>query len=105
MTPTPVPAIPRSTIDHIADLISQQTTDRLLAIVMLLGLIFLIMVGVMLWRALPMLKEGTRARFEMARAFDSNTEAMLAVQSELSSLRKFIEAQPPRTLWQLITGR
>jgi len=107
MTPTPIPAIPRSTIDHIADLISQQTTDRLLAIVMLLGLIFLIMVGIMLWRALPMLKEGTRARFEMAKAFEANTQAMQAVKTELSELRRFIETQPPypRPLWQRLIGR
>jgi len=105
MTPTPIPALPRTTIDHIADLISQQTTDRLLVIVMLLGLIFLIAGLFVTWRAMPILKEGSRARLEMARAFDSNTEAMRAVQSELSSLRKFIEGQPPRTLWQLITGR
>ena len=107
VTPTPIPALPRSTIDHIADLISQQTTDRLLAIVMLLGLIFMIMVGIMLWRALPMLKEGTRARFEMAKALEANTQAMQAVKTELSELRRFIEMQPPypRPLWQRLIGR
>ena len=105
MTPTPIPAIPRSTIDHIADLISQQTTDRLLAIVMLLGLIFMIMVGIMLWRALPMLKEGTRARFEMAKALEANTEAMRSVKDELVILRRSFEDHYPKNFFRWITGR
>lgn len=105
MTPTPVPVLSKSTIDHLADLISHQSTDRLLAIVMLLGLVFLILALIVALRVFPLLKEGNRARFEMAKAYDTNTEAMRAVKDELVILRRSFEEHYPKSFFRWITGR
>lgn len=105
MTPTPVPALPESTVDHLAELIAHQSTDRLLAIVMLLGLVFLIFALVVVWRSFPLVREGNRARFEMARAYDANTKAMRAVKDELVILRESFEEHYPRSFFRWITGR
>ena len=105
MTPTPIPAIPHNTVESLAELIAQQSTDRLLAIVMLLGLIFMIFALLVVWRAFPLVREGNRARFEMARAYESNTEAMRSVKEELSGLRNFIESQTSKSFFGWLIGR
>lgn len=92
----------QNTIDHIAELISQQTTDRLLALALLLFFILIIIALLTVWRLLPVLREGSRARFEMAKAFDSNTTAMNAVKEELSVLRKEIRSSRSFVGW--LTG-
>ena len=97
--------MPSSTIDHIITEVTTQTTDRLLIYVLGLFLIFLIISLVMLWRAFPLIREGNRARFEMSRAYESNTEAMRSVKEELSGLRNFIECQTKKSLWHWVFGR
>mgnify|MGYP007100093322 CR=1 FL=1 len=105
MTPTPIPALPRNTVENLAELIAQQSTDRLLAIVMLLFLVFLIFSLIVVWRAFPLVREGNRARFEMAKAYESNTEAMKSVKEELSGLRSFIESQTSKSFFGWLMGR
>lgn len=105
MTPTPIPAIPHNTVESLAELIAQQSTDRLLAIVMLLGLVFMIFALIVVWRAFPLVREGNRARFEMAKAYESNTEAMKSVKEELLGLRSFIESQTSKSLWHWVFGK
>ena len=97
--------MPSSTIDHIITEVTTQTTDRLLIYVLGLFLIFLIISLVMLWRAFPLIREGNRARFEMARAYESNTEAMRSVKEELSGLRNFIESQTSKSFFGWLIGR
>lgn len=105
MTPTPIPAIPHNTVESLAELIAQQSTDRLLAIVMLLGLVFMIFALIVVWRAFPLVREGNRARFEMAKAYESNTEAMKSVKEELGLLRKSFEEHYPKSFYRWIMGR
>lgn len=105
MTPTPIPAIPHNTVENLAELIAQQSTDRLLAIVMLLGLVFMIFALIVVWRAFPLVREGNRARFEMAKAYESNTEAMKSVKEELGLLRKSFEEHYPKSFYRWIMGR
>lgn len=105
MTPTPIPALPRNTVESLAELIAQQSTDRLLAIVMLLFLVFLIFALIVVWRAFPLVREGNRARFEMAKAYESNTEAMKSVKDELGLLRKSFEEHYPKSFYRWIMGR
>jgi len=105
MTPTPMPALPKSTVDHLAELIAQQSTDRLLAIVMLLGLVFMIAAAVVVWGAFPLVREGNRARFEMSQSYKANTQAMEAVKEELVVLRRSFEEHYPKSFFRWITGR
>lgn len=100
-----MPALPRNTVENLAELIAQQSTDRLLAIVMLLGLVFMIFALIVVWRAFPLVREGNRARFEMAKAYESNTEAMKSVKEELGLLRKSFEEHYPKSFYRWIMGR
>ena len=105
MTPTPMPALPKSTVDYLAELIAQQSTDRLLAIVMLLGLVFLILALIVALRVFPLLRDGNRARMHMAEAYHANTEAMRAVKDELVILRRSFEEHYSKSFLRWITGR
>ena len=100
-----MPALPETTVDHLAELIAQQSTDRLLAIVMLLGLVFLILALIVALRVFPLLRDGNRARMQMAEAYHANTEAMRAVKEELSGLRSFIESQTSKSFFGWLMGR
>jgi uncharacterized membrane protein required for colicin V production len=97
--------MPSSTIDHIITEVTTQTTDRLLIYVLGLFLIFLIISLVMLWRAFPLIREGNKARFEQARAYDKNTEIITAMKDELGLLRKSFEEHYPKSFYRWIMGR
>lgn len=95
----------QASIDHLAEVLAQQSTDRLLIYVLGLFMVFLILALIVALRVFPLLRDGNRARMQMAEAYHANTEAMRAVKEELVILRKSFEDHYPKSFFRWITCR
>jgi hypothetical protein len=79
--------IPRSTIDHLADLIAASTTEKLVLVILLLFITLLLSVVVLAWRVLPLIRASNEQRGLIGQALDRQQQALTHQNELIDALR------------------
>ena len=77
-----------STLDHLADVIAQATTEKLIVVALILFLSLLLATILLFWRVLPILRSGNQERANLSQALEKQHLALTHQNELIIELRK-----------------
>jgi Tfp pilus assembly protein PilN len=89
-----------STLDHLADVIAQATTEKLIAVALILFVVLLIAAILLAWRLIPVLRSGNQERANISAALDKQQETLTQQNALIEALHREM-----LTLHRIITER
>lgn len=89
-----------TTIDHLADVIAQATTEKLVAVALILFVVLLITAVLLAWRLIPVMRSANQERANISAALDKQHEALTQQNQLIEALHKEI-----LNLHKLVTER
>lgn len=80
--------ITTNTLDHLADVIAQATTEKLIVVALILFLSLLLATILLFWRIIPIMRSGNRERANLSQALEKQHEALTHQNELIVELRK-----------------
>jgi sensor c-di-GMP phosphodiesterase-like protein len=85
-----VDGLSTNTLDHLADVIAQATTEKLIVVALILFLSLLLATILLFWRIIPILRHGNQERTNLTQALEKQHQVLTYQNELIVELRKDI---------------